>query len=93
MDPLLTNVGPILTLLGVLGAAYLTYRASNRKLRSDTGLQLLNEHQEEIAALRKEVNDLRRMQRMQGDYISQLRRHIADGQPPPPPAWPDGLIT
>lgn len=93
MDPLLTALGPILTLLGVLGAAFFTYRASNRKLSSDTSLQLLNEHQEEIATLRRELAELRRTQRIQGDYIGQLRRHIADGNPPPPPSWPDGLIT
>ncbi|BEL07814.1 hypothetical protein Q0Z83_060050 [Actinoplanes sichuanensis] len=93
MDPLLTYLGPILTLTGVLGAAFFTYRASNRKLKADTGLALLNEHQEEIASLRKELADVRRTQRIQGDYIGQLRRHIADGSPPPPPAWPDGLVT
>jgi hypothetical protein len=93
VDPILTNLGPILTLLGVLGAAFFTYRASSRQLHANTGMQLLNEHQEEIAALRQEVAALRKMQRLQGDYIGQLRRHIADGSPPPPPAWPDGLIT
>lgn len=93
MDPLLKNLGPILTLLGVLGAAYLTYRASNRKLRSDSTFLLLNEHQEELAELRKEIAALRRTQRLQGDYIGQLRMHIADGNPPPPPSWPDGLIV
>lgn len=93
MDPLLRNVGPILTLLGVLGAAYFTYRASNRKLKTDSGLQLLNEHQEEIADLRREIAELRRAQRIQGDYIGQLRMHIADGNPPPPPPWPSGLTA
>lgn len=93
VDPLLENLGPILTLLGVLGAAFLTYRASNRKLKSDSGLMLINEHQEEIATLRRELSDARRRERIQGDYIGQLRRHIADGQPPPPPAWPDQLTT
>lgn len=93
MDPLLTHLGPILTLLGVLGAAFFTYRASNRKLRSDSSMQMIDQHQEEIADLRKELAAVRRTQRIQGDYIGQLRRHIADGNPPPPPAWPDGLIT
>jgi hypothetical protein len=93
MDPLLTYLGPILTLLGVLGAAFFTYRASNRKLRSDSSMQMIDQHQEEIADLRKELAAVRRTQRIQGDYIGQLRRHIADGNPPPPPAWPDGLIT
>ncbi|GIE70718.1 hypothetical protein [Actinoplanes palleronii] len=93
MDPLLDRLGPILTLLGVLGAAYMTYRASNRKLRTDSGQQLLNERQEDIVALRQENAELRRHRRIQDDYIGQLRRHINDGSPPPPPAWPDGLIT
>ncbi len=93
MDPLLNNLGPILALLGVVVAAYFTYRGSNRKLRSDAGHQMIDQHQEEIAALRVEVAALRRTQRIQGDYIGVLRRHIADGQPPPPPAWPEGLIT
>ncbi|WP_157410846.1 hypothetical protein [Actinoplanes rectilineatus] len=93
MDPLLSLLGPALTLLGVVAAAYFTYRGSNRKLRSDAGQQMIDQHQEEIAALRGEVADLRRTQRIQGDYIGALRRHIADGQPPPPPAWPEGLIT
>lgn len=93
MDPLLKNLGPILTLLGVLGAAYFTYRASNRKLRSDSTFLLLNERQEEAAELRKENAALRRTQRLQADYIGQLRRHIADQEPPPPPPWPEGLVV
>ncbi len=93
MDPLLEHWGPVLTLLGVLGAAYFTYRASNRKLKSDAGQQMIDQHQEEIAALRARMAQLERTQRIQGDYIGQLRKHIADGHPPPPPAWPAGLIT
>lgn len=88
-----STIGPLLTLVGVVAAAYFTYRVSTRKLRSDSGQQMIDQHQEDIAALRKEVAELRRTQRIQGDYIGQLRRHIADGHPPPPPAWPDGLIT
>lgn len=90
MEPIL---GPLLTLVGVIAAAYFTYRGSTRKLRSDSGMQMIDQHQEDIAELRKEVAALRRNQRIQGDYIGELRRHIADGNPPPPPAWPDGLIT
>lgn len=91
MDPLLNNLSPILTLLGVLAAAYFTYRGSNRKLKSDTGLQMINEHQEEIASLRAELGESRRTRRLQDDYIGQLRMHIAEGKSPPPPPWPDGL--
>jgi hypothetical protein len=93
VDPLLSNIGPILTVIGVIGAAWFTYRGSHRKLESDSGLALLNEHQEEIQTLRRELGELRRTQRIQGDYIGSLRRHIADNNPPPPPPWPDGLVT
>jgi uncharacterized membrane-anchored protein YhcB (DUF1043 family) len=86
-------LGPAMALVGVIAAAYFTYRVSNRKLKTDSGQQLIDQHQEDIQELRKEVASLRRTQLIQGDYIGQLRRHIADGEPPPPPPYPSGLIT
>jgi hypothetical protein len=86
-------IGPLLTLVGVIAAAYFTYRVSNRKLRADSGMQLLDQQQEDNAELRKEVATLRRTILIQGDYVGQLRKHIADGQPPPPPPYPERLIT
>jgi hypothetical protein len=89
-----------ITALGVIGAAYLTSRVSNRKLSSDAPHQLIDQHQEDIKELRagraedrQRITALERHVRVQGDYIGQLRKHIADGNPPPPPAWPEGLIT
>ncbi len=93
MDPLLNNLSPILTLIGVLAAAFFTYRGSNRTLKNDSGFQMLNEHQEEIATLRAELVEMRRSRRLQDDYIGQLRMHIIDGSPPPPPPWPTGLTS
>lgn len=90
MDPI---VGVVLTVVGGVVAALLTYRVSNRKLKSDTGQQMIDQHQEDITSLRVRVAQLEKTQRIQGDYIGQLRMHIADGKPPPPPKWPDGLIT
>lgn len=97
MDPLL---GPLLTLVGVVAAAYFTYRVSNRKLKADSGQQMIDQHQEDIKELRADrasdrarIAALERVQRVQGDYIGELRRHIADGRPPPPPPYPQGLIT
>lgn len=83
----------ILTLIGVLGGGYLTFLASRRNKRSDAGQQMIDQHQEDIAEMRGQIRTLQRQMRIQGDYIGQLRRHIADGHPPPPPPWPDGLIT
>lgn len=90
MDPLVVAA---ITAFGVIASTYLTSRVSNRKLRSDAGHQMIDQHQEEIAALRGEIRELRQTRRVQDDYIGQLRRHIADGNPPPPPPWPDGLIA
>jgi hypothetical protein len=99
VDPLLTNIGPILALVGALGAALFTYRASNRKLKSDGPHQMIDQLQEENRELRAErakdatrISAVERTQRMQGDYIAVLRRSIADAGGTPPP-WPDGLIT
>jgi ribosomal protein S4 len=90
VEPIL---GPLLTLIGVTAGVYFTYRVSTRKLKSDSGQQMIDQHQEENAELRKQIAALQKQTRIQGDYIGQLRKHIADGQPPPPPAWPNGLIT
>jgi hypothetical protein len=86
-------IGPLLTLVGVIAAAYFTYRVSTRKLKSDSGQQMIDQLQEDVAELRKEMAAMRRTQRIQGDYIGELRKHIADGEPPPPPPYPSGLIT
>ncbi len=91
MDPVLANLTPILAFVGVLAASYFTYRGSNRKLKSDGSQQMIDQHQEEIAALRAENADLRRTRRIQDDYIGVLLMHITEGRPPPPPAWPSGL--
>jgi hypothetical protein len=93
VDPLLAVAGPILTLLGVIAAGYFTYRSSNRKLHTDSGQKMIDQMQEDVAEMRREILTLQKQVRIQGDYIGVLRRHIGDGHPPPPPTWPDGLIS
>lgn len=100
MDPLIGVAGAILTLIGVIISAVLTRRSSDRKLQSDAGQQMIDQHQEDIKELRagrtedqRRIGALERQVRIQGDYIGQLRQHIAEGHPPPPPAWPPGLVT
>ena len=93
MDPLIGVLGTAVTAAAVIISALFTKRGSDRKLKADSGQQMIDQLQEEMATLRKEQAELRKIQRVQGDYIGQLRRHIADGNPPPPPPWPQGLIT
>jgi hypothetical protein len=97
VDPI---VGPLLTLVGVVAASYLTYRVSSRKLQTDQGQQLMDQHQEDIRELRADRAADRarilaqdRVIRTQADYIGELRRHIANAEAPPPPPYPPGLIT
>lgn len=90
MDPL---AGVALTVLGVLVSAFLTFRVSNRKLHSDSGMQLIDQLQEDVTELRREQAVMRRILLIQGDYIGALRQHIAERRDPPPPPYPTGLIT
>jgi hypothetical protein len=97
VDPIL---GPLLTLVGVVAAAYFTYRVSNRKLRADSGMQMIDQHQEDIrelradaAVMRAQIAGLQRQDRLKSDYIGQLRRHIVNTEPPPPPPYPPDLIA
>jgi hypothetical protein len=104
VDPVIGVAGAVLTLIGVIVSAVVTRRGSDRKLKTDSSQQMIDQLQEEIRELRaertkdRERDDrryvaLERTVRIQGDYIGSLRRHIADGHPPPPPPFPEGLIT
>jgi hypothetical protein len=93
-------VAAVITAAGATLVGWFGYLASRRNHRADTDQQMIDQHQEDIVALRAEssaqrarIGTVERQMRIQGDYIGELRRHIADGHPPPPPAWPDGLIT
>ncbi|MFI7547198.1 hypothetical protein [Actinoplanes sp. NPDC049599] len=91
-----TQLTIIVTVIPAVGAglgAWFGYMALRRNNRTDNAQKMIDQHQEDIGVLRTRVGQLERTQRIQGDYIGQLRRHIADGNPPPPPAWPQGLIT
>lgn len=90
MDPVLAAA---LTALAVILSAWITARVSNGKNRSDSSQQMIDQLQEELKDVRARMSRMEQTMRIQGDYIGQLRRHIADSHPPPPPHWPDGLIT
>ena len=45
----------------------------------------------DIAELKLEQQRSKRREMIRDNYINKLRRHIEDGNPPPPPEWPEGL--
>ncbi len=45
----------------------------------------------EMADMKTEQAVVRQDMRVLTDYVHDLREHIADGKPPPPPDWPKGL--
>lgn len=46
---------------------------------------------DDVNRLKDEVVALRADSRKLTDYVHDLREHIAEGKPPPPPDWPEGL--
>ncbi len=46
---------------------------------------------QEVAEMKAEQVVVRADMRKLTDYVHDLREHIADGKPPPPPDWPEGL--
>lgn len=63
--------------------------AAMRAERVEDRRQAAEQRAEDVARTAR----LEQIARVQGDYIGELRRHIADGRPPPPPPYPSGLIT
>lgn len=116
----MAEVAPVLTPLGVVIAAALTYlgvrvtaRSAERRARQDAAAsvreheataqdKLIDQLQEELAAHRagaearmtaqdERMNRLERYADGYRDHAHELRSHIWDQKPPPPPEWPDGL--
>ena len=88
-------IGPIIVgaiaLIGTLLANMIQHRGKPENA-------LIDQLQEEMGAMRKDISDLkteqirsRRREQIRDDYINKLRRHIEDGNPPPAPEWPAGL--
>lgn len=88
--------------LGVIWGAYTAYTKAKAESTSSTvsqWQQLYNGQEQrhkdlegKVEAVERRLDAATRRERMRDDYIMELRQHIADGKPPPPPAWPADLI-
>lgn len=84
--------------LGLLGV-WMNDRTAMRKLAQDSNSQLIDQLQQERTAIKRDVDMLKRQVaalllqgRYKDDYINELRSHIEQGKPPPPPSYPAGLL-
>jgi hypothetical protein len=87
--------GPYVTGVIAAAVAVLVAKMQNRGRPENALIDQLQEelarHSSRIGSLESEQTKAQRRERIRDDYINKLRRHIEDGNPPPPPVWPDGL--
>lgn len=82
----------VVLVLGALGIGTIAAAIINKiRPKGERELALLEQVQEERARDHDRIVGLERRERIRDDYIMVLRQHIANGQPPPPPAYPAGL--
>lgn len=101
-----STVGPYIVAVITGGVAWLTAKIQHKGKPENALIDQLQEQikddreareletaamKADIAELRAEQNKAKRRERIRDDYINRLREHINLGNPPPPPAWPDGL--
>jgi UDP-N-acetyl-D-mannosaminuronate dehydrogenase len=85
-------------LLGLVGV-WLSDRTQMKKMATDANARLVDNLQEErqqikrdLELVKKQVSGLLLQGRYKDDYINELRSHIEQGKPPPPPSYPLGLL-
>lgn len=85
MIALITVTGAIIAaLIGAIGIAM--------KIVYDNLQSEKTEIKDSVETLKREVAGLKLGGRYKDDYINALRSHIEQGKPPPPPAYPIGLL-
>lgn len=99
IDPALAA---IIAALITASVGWLTYRSARSKNNTDAAQGLIDQLQEErdtdrtknaadIARLTDRMDGMEHRERLLLDYVEDLRMHISNGRPPPPPQWPEGL--
>jgi len=89
------QAGPYITALIAAGMTWLSTKIQHRGKPENALIDQLQEettrHAKRIDSLESEQTKAKKRERIRDDYINKLRRHIEDGNPPPPPVWPEGL--
>lgn len=89
----------VIGLAGLALGAWATYRAKGKEVTKSDAQQLIDQYQEgrkedqaRIAALEGRTSENETRLTKFRLYVFQLHKHINDGNPPPPPAWPEDLL-
>lgn len=100
MDPIVIQalIGLVALIAGGLIAGMFN-RSDNRfDSRLEAQQKLYDQLQEDLNAERRQrekdvdrIHALLDMSHRKDNYIGELRQHINDQKPPPPPDWPEGL--
>jgi seryl-tRNA synthetase len=100
------QAGPYITALIAAGMTWLSTKIQHRGKPENALIDQLQEqisadraaNKETTDAMKQDIKDLKEEQKkakkreqVRDNYIIQLREHINAGNPPPPPAWPEGL--
>lgn len=81
----------LFALVGVLITAGFGLLGAVLAARSKANSELIDDLRAEVDRHAVRLERVETTNRLLVDYAEQLRQHIADGNPPPPPAWPAGL--
>ena len=86
----------ILVAAAALLGGFATWRTAHTQSEDAEGKRLeahMDRQDRRIEALEHENELSKHRERVRDDYIQQLRKHISDGSPPPPPQWPHALLS
>lgn len=79
-------------LIGVVLAAVISLMSVRMGRKGDRETAFIDRLEKRLEAVEQDLAESIRRERLMGDYLEELRRHIAAGSPPPPPPWPEGLL-
>jgi hypothetical protein len=85
------DAATVVILVALVGSPTIGVVVSKYLRPNATPMEMLEEVRAERDEDRKRLGKVENDQRTLTDYVHTLRQHIAEGHPPPPPPWPDGL--
>lgn len=100
MDPVVVAsiAGSVGAILGSFITSYFTHSDKTVEIRLEAQQRQYDQLQEDLNSERKQrqldverIHELIAAGRRKDNYISELRQHIIDEKPPPPPNYPEGL--